>query len=120
MKRAIVIILGSLMSGVAATENVTPPPDCEHSEQISVSVSVSGVVKKPGKYTLRASDTPYDAIDAAGGAAPWGRIWKLTLIRSRKERGTKTFVIMWPRSESKYPIPQLCDGDEVRAIEEVY
>jgi len=117
--RIAIFVAGSLLLVTAFAEDKKPSElvdwsqsnrESDHSEKTVVHVSVSGAVKKPGKFTLRASDSVWTAIEAAGGFRSIYTI-KLCLNRKSKDGSPQTFFLSLEyRAKESVPL-LLCEGD---------
>ena len=96
-----------------------PPPDYSeinrdgpHDPNRSVTVLVRGAVQTPGKYSLKANNSVWQAIESAGGIVSSSSL-DIELVR-RPDAGTVFYHYLdWTRrAEAKVP-PLLCDGDEI-------
>lgn len=84
---------------------------CAHSSDAAVSVTVRGAVAKPGQYVLKASDSAWTAIAAAGGPTS-ATLADVTLTR-RFGGGVSIHYLDWARRAEAIGQPLLCDGDEL-------
>lgn len=105
-----ILISGMILILLAGCSSVTTQPQ-------GIQVSVSGWVKNPGDYSLRAHATVVEALEAAGGFKDVGHSSTLTIVRTTDghERASSLrlhYVAGKPQSDF-----ELLNGDKVYARE---
>lgn len=115
---SLIVMLGfSAINGWAAPAAKSAPmhdPNIgyDHSPANIVTVTVEGGVKRPGQYRLSASNSAWDAIEAAGSFSPLALKEQITLRRVI-DGHTHIFALSWPhRPRSHSPC---CSGPTSRA-----
>jgi hypothetical protein len=85
--------------------------ECPHSPEQAVSVLVRGHVARPGAYVLKASDSVWTLIEAAGG--PTSPEQGQVEMKRNYHGGIMVHYVDWTRRAEAIGEPLLCDGDEI-------